>query len=215
MNMNKRTIVQYLTLTSLSSFSRGAIAAVYVPFLLGSGLNLLEVNLVNLIYFSTLFICEIPTGAFADIFGRKASFVVSCLLTTVGGIMYASSKTFWGFASSEAVLAIGATFASGAFKAWLVDKLHHHGYTESLHKVFSKAQIFCLIAGIISAFIGSQLSDVRTWLPWVMSGLVMLITTLLFTRNKSGRNSSSMAGSKQINNTTVPEQSGPEMDVVS
>ena len=179
MNMNKRTIVQYLTLTSLSSFSRGAIAAVYVPFLLGSGLNLLEVNLVNLIYFSTLFICEIPTGAFADIFGRKASFVVSCLLTTVGGIMYASSKTFWGFASSEAVLAIGATFASGAFKAWLVDKLHHHGYTESLHKVFSKAQIFCLIAGIISAFIGSQLSDVRTWLPWVMVATSSLVTGII------------------------------------
>ncbi|MEI6552934.1 MAG: MFS transporter [bacterium] len=177
--MNKRTIVQYLTLMSLSSFSRGAIAAIYVPFLIAGGLNLLEVNLVNLIYFSTLFICEIPTGAFADIFGRKASFVVSCVLTSIGGIMYASSKTFWGFASSEAVLAIGATFASGAFKAWLVDKLQHHGYTEPLHKVFSKAQIFCLIAGIISAFIGSQISDIYIQLPWMMMATSALITGVI------------------------------------
>ncbi|MEI6042623.1 MAG: MFS transporter [bacterium] len=179
MNLQKRTIVQYVTLTSLLSFARGAIAAVYVSFLISNGLNLLEVNLVNLVYFSTLFICEIPTGAFADIFGRKSSFVMSCLLTTIGGFMYAYSKSFWGFAASEAVLAIGATFASGAFKAWLVDKLQHHGYTESLHKVFSRAQIFSLIAGIISALIGSQLADISIELPWIWLGFFSLITGII------------------------------------
>ena len=173
---NNRTIVQYVTLTSLSSFARGSIAAVYVPFLLANGLNLFEVSLVNFVYFSTLFICEIPTGAFADIFGRKSAFIMSCLLTTVGAFMYAYSKSFWGFAASETVLAIGATFASGAFKAWLVDKLQHHGYTEPLHKVFSKAQIFGLIAGIVSALIGSRLADIRIDLPWIWLGVFSFIT---------------------------------------
>lgn len=179
MNMNQRTIVQYITLTSLISFARGSIMAVYVPFLLASGLNLLQVNLVNTIYFSTLFICEIPTGAFADIFGRKSSFVISCIITSIGAYMYAYSKTFWGFASSEAVEAIGVAFASGAFKAWLVDKLQHHGYSESLHKVFSRAQIFSLIAGMISTLIGSHLADISIEIPFLWLGTVSFITGII------------------------------------
>jgi len=176
---NQKTINQYLTLMSLSSFARGGIATIYVPFLLSNGLNLFEVGLVNFIFYSTLFICEIPTGAFADIFGRKSSFVMSSLIAGIGAFMYASSKTFWGFAGSEAVLAIGSTFASGAFKAWLVDKLNHHGYTGSLNKIFSKTQAFGLIAGVISALIGAQIADINIVLPFIWLGVLSFITGLI------------------------------------
>ena len=173
---NRNTITQYLTLMSLTSFGRGVIATIYVPFLLSHGLNLFDVGLVNFIYYSTLFICEIPTGAFADIFGRKSSFVLSSFIVSIGAFMYASSKTFWGFAASEVVLAIGSTFASGAFKAWLVDKLQHHGYTGSLSKIFSKSQAFGLIAGIIAALIGAQVSDINIALPFVWLGIISFMT---------------------------------------
>ena len=178
-SFNKRTIVQYITLTSLSNFARGAIMAIYVPFLLSCGLNLLQVGMVNFVFYSTLLICEIPTGAFADIFGRKSSFVISNLLIAVGGFMYSSSRTFWGFTASEAVLAIGSTFASGAFKAWLVNKLQHHGYTGSLNKIFSRTEIFSLIAGVIATLIGSQIADINIVLPFIWLGLISLITAII------------------------------------
>ena len=68
----RRLIRQYYTLSCL--FNAGGlsiISAIYVSFLMKNGMSLLQVNLVNTAYFLTLFICEIPTGAFADIFGRK------------------------------------------------------------------------------------------------------------------------------------------------
>ena len=179
MNANQRTIVQYITLNSMMSLARSSIMSVYVPFLLAQGLNLLQAGLVNTIYFLTLFICEIPTGAFADIFGRKSSFVISCIITSIGAFMYAHSTTFWGCATSESVEAIGTAFASGAFKAWLVDKLQHHEYKKPIIKVFSKSQIYELIVGIISIMIGSYLSDINIKIPFMFLGSVALIAGII------------------------------------
>src|SRR3989344_4988983 len=116
---SKETIRHYLLLKSVSAFSISFIAAVYVTFLISKGLNLFEVNLVNFVFFTTLFICEIPTGAVADVFGRKVSFVCSCFLYALGMFIYSASNSFWGFALAEMTAAIGNTFASGAFQAWL------------------------------------------------------------------------------------------------
>jgi len=178
-DMNNRTIVQYVTLTSLLCFAKGAIMTIYVPFLLSSGLNLLEVSLLNMFFFSTLFICEIPTGAFADIYGRKASFVLSCFLISMGAFMYSVSRSFWGFASSEVVEATGTAFASGAFKAWLVDKLQHHGYTKSLLKALSKTQIFNIVATVLATIVGSFISNFNIRLPFVWLGVFSFITGVI------------------------------------
>ena len=91
----KETVRHYLLLKSVSAFGVSFISAVYVTFLISKGLNLFEVNLVNFVFFTTLFICEIPTGAFADVFGRKLSFVISCMLFALGMFVYGTAKSFW------------------------------------------------------------------------------------------------------------------------
>src|SRR3989344_7391935 len=105
-NMVKSTIRLYLLLKALSTLGISFISAVYVTFLLSKGLNLFEVNLVNAVFFTTLFLFEIPTGAFADIFGRKASVIAACLLFSLGMFVYAASGSFWAFALAEVTAAI-------------------------------------------------------------------------------------------------------------
>ena len=111
----KKTIRNYLLLKSISVFGVALISATYVVFLTSKGLDLLQINLVNFFFFTTLLIFEIPTGAFADVFGRKLSFVVSCVLFSSGMFVYAFAQSFWGFVLAEVISAAGATFASGAF----------------------------------------------------------------------------------------------------
>ncbi len=57
----KETVRHYFLLRAVSSFGMSVMAATYVTFLISRGLNLFEVNLVNLVFFTTLFVCEIPT----------------------------------------------------------------------------------------------------------------------------------------------------------
>ncbi len=174
--MIKKTIIQYIFLLSLFSMAMGTIAATYVDYLISHGLNLFETNVVNLFYFTTLLICEVPTGAFADVFGRKTSFVCACFILSVGKFMYAFSNSFWSFAGAEVILAVGMTFANGAFKAWLVDKLKHHGHDEPLHKVFSKSQLWAKSCAVLSALAGSFLADKNIRYPFMVGGTIFFIT---------------------------------------
>src|SRR3989344_7989541 len=105
--VEKQTFRCYLMLSFLTKFGISFIAAVYVTFLMSQGLNLFEVNMVNFVFFITMFVCEIPTGAIADVFGRKTSFVCSCFLYAVGMFVYAASQSFWGFVLAEMISAVG------------------------------------------------------------------------------------------------------------
>ena len=174
--MIQKTIKQYLILTGLTKFGMGFISAMYVTFLISKGLNLFEVNLVNFVFFVTMFICEIPTGVFADVFGRKASYVVSCFLLSFSMLLYGASNSFWGFALAEAIGAIGVTFSSGAFQAWLVDKLKHHGHEGDYTHVFAKEQQVVQGSSILGAVMGAAIADYSMVLPWIIGGTIILIT---------------------------------------
>ena len=91
----QKIIRQYYLLSAL--FNSGGlqiISATYVAYLLNHNLSLFEINMVNAAFFTTLFICEIPTGAFADSFGRKNSFLMACLLLCVSMFIYIETASY-------------------------------------------------------------------------------------------------------------------------
>jgi MFS family permease len=175
----KKTIGYYLMLRAVSAFGISLIAATYVTFLMGKGLNLFQVNLVNVVFYATLFVFEIPTGAFADVFGRKLSFVLSCFLFSGGMFLYTTAHSFWGFALAEAVSAVGATFASGAFQAWLVDRLRHQDYDGPLGKIFAREQQLRSSMGIIAAMLGAYAAERNSSLPWFCGGCMFAVAGTL------------------------------------
>jgi MFS family permease len=177
--MTKKIITQYLTVLVIHGFGNGLISSIYATYLKSHGLNLAEVNMVNMFFFATLFLAEVPTGAFADVYGRKASYVVSCFLTMLGMVLYALATTFWGFVISEIVIGIGMTFASGSFQAWLVDSLDHHGYQGDKRSVFAHAQIWPKLAVLIAAFVGSYLAEFDMRVPFVLESCVACIEGLI------------------------------------
>jgi MFS family permease len=130
-------------------------------------------------FFLTLFICEIPTGAFADIFGRKKSFVLACVLMCLSMFVYGCSHTFFGFVVAEVICGIAMTFRSGAFQAWLVDSLKHHGYEGEYNHIFGREGLIRQVGGGIGAVLGSYLAVNNPSAPWFLGGAVMGITALL------------------------------------
>ena len=177
--MHQKIIRHYYILSCLFNIGgNGIISAIYVTFLIKNGLNLFEVNLVNATFFFTLFICEIPTGAFADIFGRKTSFIIACGLLSVSMFIYGASHTFWGFVCAEILGAISKTFKSGAFQAWLVDSLKHHGYEGAFSQIFARENLIVQIGGGLGAITGSYLAVQNFSLPWFAGGVLMVLVTI-------------------------------------
>lgn len=177
--MQRKIITQYYVLSGLLVYCGLSLtSAVYVTFLLKNGLSLMEANLVNAAFFLTLFVCEIPTGAFADIFGRKTSFVVACFLFALGKYVYALSSTMSFFIMAEMIIAVAYTFQNGAFQAWFVDSMKHHGYNGSFTVIFGRLSLICQICSVLGAITGSYLYAINSTLPW-FAGAILLVVLML------------------------------------
>lgn len=142
-------------------------------------MNYLETNMVNFAFLLVVFLFEVPTGAVADVFGRKTSYLISCVLMGVSFIVYALSTTFWGFVLAETLCAIGVTFCSGAYEAWMVDRLKFLKYNAELPPILSRRLQFDAGAYIAGASLGAWISDFDLVIPWIVGGVIQLFVGLL------------------------------------
>lgn len=170
----------YLTLEGIAEFCGGSFhGAVYMDFLMNNLHDYFLANAVNVVFFCTLFVAEIPTGAYADTFGRKASYVLASLLWSLGLIIYSMSHTFLGFALAECILAIGSTCVSGAFDAWLVDSLKHSGMEGAELEnykahIFTRGNTISVCSGILGSLVGAWIYNMYPAGCWIVSGILML-----------------------------------------
>jgi MFS family permease len=169
--MIKKTIRIYMFLLLGFNISVGFTFGTYVLFLKENGLDLFQVSLVNFFFMATIFILEIPTGSLADAFGRRVSFLLSCVFYVIGGLWYFFLRGFWNFVAAEVWLAIGSCLMSGAFDAWLVDSIRYYGFTGDLKMIFGKKQWYIKLAQIPAALFGTWLAGFDLSYIWLAKAI--------------------------------------------
>ncbi|VVB73950.1 Multidrug resistance protein MdtH [uncultured archaeon] len=177
--MVKRTLRIFYLLKAMSSLAMGFAFSTYVLFLMGNGLDFFQVNLVNFIFMASIFLLEIPTGAFADTLGRKNSVIIGYAFGTLSGLVYFVSGSFWMFAVAEILGALQTCFISGAFEAWTVDSLKFKGYEGKYEDIFAKGGIFSSAGVIIGAVLGGYLGAVDLALPWLAGAVTFFVLFLI------------------------------------
>jgi MFS family permease len=155
-----RTERTYYLVLGCYSVAAWFIAPVYPLFLLSLGLDLLQVNLVLAAYLITSCLFEVPTGAFADVAGRKLSFVLSCVVRCAAFVLYASAHDFADCLIAEVVDAIGTTLANGALDAWAVDGMHGDGQLGASDRLFARGQMVVggsmVFGGVLSGYVAER-----------------------------------------------------------
>ena len=96
---------------------------VIVLFYQKNGLSMQDIFLLKSIYSIAIVVMEIPSGYFADMWGRKKTLLAGALLGAAGFALYSFSYTFGAFIIAEIVLGVGQSFISGADTAMLYDTL--------------------------------------------------------------------------------------------
>jgi MFS family permease len=161
-----RTERTYYLVFGLYSLWAWFIAPVYPLFLRSRGLDALQVNLVLATYLIVVFVFEVPTGAAADLVGRKASFLLSCVLRAVAFGLYAVAENFADCAVAELIDGIGTTLASGALDAWAVDGMREEGNEQPVERFFARAQILARICMIVGGLACAYLAAIDFAIPW-------------------------------------------------
>ncbi|MRT93251.1 MFS transporter [Ancylomarina sp. 16SWW S1-10-2] len=96
---------------------------IIVLFYQENGLSMQNVLTLKAFYSVAVVIMEIPSGYFADVWGRRKTLILGSILGCLGFVVYSFSSDFYGFLLAEIVLGIGSSFISGADSALLYDSL--------------------------------------------------------------------------------------------
>jgi MFS family permease len=164
---------QYYFLTGSFSVALSFFFSTYSVFLISKGLNLFEINLVNCFFVGGVFLMEVPTGAYADVLGRKNSFVAACFILAGSMFLYYGAHSFWTCVLAEVVGAVGAAFCSGSLEAWVVDSVRHTGMRGELHSIFRREQYVTALGRIGGSLFGGYIAQYDLALPWLCGGIVL------------------------------------------
>jgi MFS family permease len=169
----------YYVVNSLYHSSWSFLGPLYALFLLSRGLDLLEINLVFATYLIAAFLFEVPTGAVADVCGRKVSFLLSCAVRSVAFLLYAFAEGLWGFLFAEFVDAVGTTLATGALDAWAVDGIRAQGDRRPPDRIFARAQMLARTCMIVSGVSAGYIAEYGLGIPWFIGAGGFAVTGIV------------------------------------
>src|ERR687895_1844459 len=135
----------YLVLLLGNTLAASLIWGINTIFLLDAGLSNLEAFAANAFFTAGMVLFEVPTGIVADMWGRRASFLLGTVTLAVTTALYVLlweiEAPFWKWAAVSLLLGLGFTFFSGATEAWLVDALDATGFEGRIESVLARGQI--------------------------------------------------------------------------
>lgn len=121
-------------------------------------ITLAQIAIIEAIVQGTQLLSELPTGAVADLLGKRASVIIGRIIVLVSIFMYASSHSFGDFILYAIVAGIGDSFISGAKEALIYDSLKQDGREEQYPKVASKASLIFQLSFAAAILAGGILS---------------------------------------------------------
>ncbi|MBW2683271.1 MAG: MFS transporter, partial [Deltaproteobacteria bacterium] len=138
---------------------------VFTILFLDYGLTIEQFALLNTVWAITIVVAEVPSGALADIFGRKTLIVITSFLMVFEMLVIAfmplgnSTIIFWGFLINRVLSGLAEAMASGADEAIAYDSLAEEGSVDDWPKVLSLQMRLRSIASIITATTGALIYD--------------------------------------------------------
>jgi MFS family permease len=133
------------------------------------GLNFFQIGLLGSIGMLTILLLEIPTGAFADLYGRKKSINTGLLCYSITVIIYVFSSSFFLFMIGSIIMGIGSAFISGAWEALLFDSLKHIKKEKDYLKLTMRQESVFMVVLLLSTLISPYLFTINVRYPFYIA----------------------------------------------
>jgi MFS family permease len=129
------------------------------------------IGLLETVMIVTCILAEIPTGALADLLGKKKTLILSFFLSAVANVWMGFAPDILNMALSLVLLNIGGTFASGAFEALVYDSLKEEKKTSKFNRVLANISTVRMLALGISSIVGGYVALIDMRFPYHMNGI--------------------------------------------
>jgi len=189
-NINKNYIY---TLLQNIDLTRG----IWMIYLAGKGMSLTQLGLLEMIFHITSFLMEVPTGAVADIFGRRISRILGRVLSLVSVVILLAADCFLWFAISFVFTALSFNLESGAGDALIYDSLKEIGEEDMYMKISGSKEVFYQAAGVVSFLVGGYMATKSYNIAFAITiiiGAAAVLQSFSFKEPTIGRNKEEQKG---------------------
>ena len=177
----KHNIIKLYLLKAVKWFM--IVMPIIVLFFESKGLSLTQIMILQGTYSLFVALFEIPSGFFADIYGRKNSLVIGSLLLFLGYIIFSFFSGFNEFLFAEMLLGIGGSLISGADSAILYDTLleinEDKEYTKIEGRTYAIGNFSEGIAGVFGGFLAISSLNMPVYIQTIVMFLSIPIAMTL------------------------------------
>lgn len=176
-NINKNYIFTFMQSLDLT---RG----MWMLYLASKGMSLTQLGLLETIFHITSFLCEVPTGAVADVYGRKISRAMGRIVYIISIFLLLIGNCFAMFALSFVLSAISYNLESGAGDALVYDSLTAIDEEGTFMMINGRKEVFYQCACVISFLAGGYIATKSYTFSFgitIVLGIITFLQSLSFT----------------------------------
>ncbi len=146
-------------------------------------LTLTQVGIMEGLVWGVKLSLEIPSGAFADHFGRRSTFIAGIGLEALGTAIFAFAGDFTLLAASYVLWSAGLAFRSGNDEAYLYDALaageRENEYSDRIGVYWALSTVALLAGGLIGGVLAEvtnlQIAILAALVPFALAMPVLLL----------------------------------------
>lgn len=174
--VNRNILFYYITqfLYNLSFF-----IPIYIAFQ-NQYLTLTQMGLLASGRYILMFIMELPTGVFADLWGRRISCAIGSFLDALGLFLIVLFPSGFWIILGTLIRAVGESAISGANTALIYDTLKESDREEEYVPIVAREQMFTQIALILATLLGGFLYGISYTLPFLLAGISISISIIFY-----------------------------------
>lgn len=141
-------------------------------------LNLSQITLIEAVILTVALIMQLPTGAFADLFGKKKAMIVGCFLYASAMLIYSLSGNFNMFLGYALVFGLAEAFIDGTREALIYDTMKEGGREEDFSNTASKLSMIFQVSLSVATIVGGYIGLFSYELVIRMSGMAFLMAMI-------------------------------------
>ena len=169
----------FIVLRALRWLPVGVVLPFQVVIPQARGLSLAEIGVVFAVHSGVAIALEVPSGALADLVGRRRVLLAGAALTAVSLIVFAAASNVAAFSCSIALLATGRALISGSLEAWYIDDLRLLDPVAPLARGLSRGTAAEGVAMATGALAGGAIVAVSGYSTAVMAGALAALVYLV------------------------------------
>jgi hypothetical protein len=125
-------------------------------------ITLTQVAIMEAFFWGVSMVAEIPTGAFADRYGRRRTFIVGSSVEAAGILAFGLAANFELLLFSYVLWATGIAFGSGNADAFLYDTMAEAGAQADYPREAGRLNALMIGPGVVGGFLGGLVAALTT-----------------------------------------------------